>query len=151
MPGSPSRARRGFTLIEMIVVLIILSIVMEFSVPAMLRMGTTPQTATDDLALLFRSARAAALAHGVPVRVIIDPESGEYRADTLGTDVTGPIAEGTLDSPIGRTIETDSARVRFTFLPSGIAYGDSLIVRADGVSVKVTVDPLTGVFRVEPR
>jgi prepilin-type N-terminal cleavage/methylation domain-containing protein len=147
------RDRAGFTLIEMVIVMIIIAIVADVTIPAMLRLGVQQTTSADELHALLQNARSAALTRGMPVRVVIDAQTGEYRADTLGSGGTGPIAAGTLDVMSGVSFVTDSlsSRIRFTFLPSGVAFGDSVMVQGLDGLMKVTVDPLTGVFRGERR
>jgi prepilin-type N-terminal cleavage/methylation domain-containing protein len=73
-PGKTGLDRRGITLLELVVALLIISLAVAVAVPAFLNLGRE-----DDLALatrrvetLFRLARDSAISSGLPVTVVID-------------------------------------------------------------------------------
>jgi prepilin-type N-terminal cleavage/methylation domain-containing protein len=75
--------RRGFTLVEVVVVLGILALVAAFTVPAFLR-DVEPDDMTRAerrVEALFRLARDSAIRGGVPVTVVIDSVSGRVWLD----------------------------------------------------------------------
>src|SRR6476646_6649716 len=70
--------RRGFTLLELIVVLMIAGLVMAIAVPpfASLRDRAAVRTATADLGALFSSARQLAITRRTTVAVVFDTLAG---------------------------------------------------------------------------
>ena len=143
--------RLGFTLIEMIVVLIVIAVTAGLIAPAMMRMSgvSTDDSESAPLAALLRSARRQALEGGSVVTVIIDPKEARYRADTTGPRGAGLLGEGELAFEPGVSLESDSLRVRFTFRPDGSVFGDTLMVHGSMGSSRVSVDRWTGAIRVE--
>src|SRR5688500_3030079 len=119
------RIRRGFTLIEMIVVLIVIAILAGLTGPALMR-SMVPHSDEGDampVAALFRSARQVAIERGLFVALTIDAAGGRYRADSTGARGTGLLSEGAIALDEGVTLETDSLRVLFTFRPDGSVFG----------------------------
>ena len=146
------RARRGFTLWEMAIVLAVMSVAAILVAPAITRLGEGPPPRTADSVLaLLRDARRAAIAGNAMVTLRIDPVSGHYRADTTGVGGTGALAEGTLALGATETLETALPRLRYIFHPTGAALADSVLVRGFGEAVLVTVDPWSGVARTDAR
>ncbi len=147
------RPRRGFTLIEMIVVLIIISILAWMTAPAMMR-AVSPHADEGDampLAALFRSARKEAVERGLIVALTVDPAGGRYRADSIGVLGAGLLSEGAIALDEGVSLEADSARVRYVFRPNGSVFGDSILVRGQWSASLVTIDRWTGAIRIDAR
>lgn len=146
-------SRRGFTLIEMIVVLIIVAVLAWLTAPAMMRM-MAPHAEEGDatpLTALLRGARRASIERGVVVALTLDPVGARYRADSIGARGVGLLGEGEIIMQDGVSLETDSARVRFTFRPDGSVFGDSVMVRGQYGSAVVSVDRWTGAIRIDAR
>lgn len=147
------RARAGFTLIEIIVVLVIISILAWMTAPAMMR-AVTPHAEEGDampLAALFRSARREAIERGLVVSLTVDPVGARYRADSISVHGAGLLGEGDIALDEGVSLVADSARVRFTFRPDGSVFGDSITVHGQWSSTLVTIDRWTGAIRVDAR
>ena len=152
--GAPrGLARRGFTLWEMALVLLVLGIAAGLAVPAFARLGAEQGSpdATQELLQLLRSARRAAVAHGVTVTLVVDPGSGRYVADSAGVEGVGALSEGTLALGRAGALQTDLPRLRYAFRATGAALADSVLVRAAAGAALVTVDPWSGEARAEPR
>jgi prepilin-type N-terminal cleavage/methylation domain-containing protein len=166
--------RPGFTLIEIVVVLLIVAVATAVTVPAFLqpRQDDALIDATGRIEALFRLARDSAARGGVPIVVAIDsatsaawlyPEwedAGDAAAATPSSRLP-PRAPGalqrraaqqaageSLELPPSVRLELSKARARFVFRPAGATYGDSLVLRQGGSVRLITVDPWTGHARV---
>ena len=148
-----ARRRRGFTLIEMIVVLIVIAIIAGLTAPALVRLGGTSEDTSDaaPLAALFRGARREAIERATTVTVVLDPAAARYRADTSGPRGSGLLAEGQLALGDGVVLESDSLRLRFSFRPDGSVFGDTLTVRGRWESSRIAIDRWTGAIHVDAR
>lgn len=72
---------RGFTLLELLVVLAVLGLVTTFALPFFTggRAGLELRGATRELTATLREARGLAIAHNEPTAVLFDSASGSYR------------------------------------------------------------------------
>ena len=162
--------RRGFTLIEVVVVLLILAVAMAVAVPAFVQPARPDDLtdATGRIDALFRFARDSAARSGLTVVVAIDSATGgawvypEREQDDVASDGTSsrlPIrapgalqrqaalreaASESLELPPSVRLELSGARARFVFRPAGATYGDSLVLRHGSALRVITVDPWTG-------
>ena len=145
--------RGGFTLVEMIVVLIVVAVIAGLTAPAMMRITGTPADDSDaaPLTALLRAARRQAIENGSVVTVILDPRAARYRADTSSPRGAGMLSEGVLAFDPGVTLESDSLRVHFRFRPDGSVFGDTLTVRGRWTTSRLSVDPWTGAVHVDAR
>ena len=80
------RDQRGFTLIEMLIVLILIIIVAGISYGAFNRMGINSflRTAARDIASDFQLARQRAMAENNPLTITFDPGNHTYTVPTPG-------------------------------------------------------------------
>jgi len=135
---------RGFTLIELVVVLLILGLTLAAVAPAFAaRRDHSLDTAVDAIAMLLRTARNTALETAVPTAVTIDPASARVwvRADAVKNPLDTSFA---IAVPAGTDYSAASARVRFVFDPRGGATVDTLMVSSARGRWSVTVDTWTG-------
>lgn len=140
-----TRSRRGFTLMEMGVCLVIMGVAAAMVVPAISRLGEgKPETGADKVVSLLKQARNIAIEHNYTVTVRIDPVTSRYRVDTTGTNGRGILADSTLDLGASETMETPLDRLQFSFRPTGAVLADSVIIRGVGTSVLLSVNPWTG-------
>ena len=146
----------GFTLLELVIVVLLLGMAAGLAVPALSQLGMDDPVAgavREVEGLLIRARRAAAEL-GVSVRLVVDVATGRYEATTAsshtGMDNMLPFARGALDLPAGVTLAATRPLAIFTFDPLGPAAGDT--VRLIGLSgeVRVVVDPWTGEARALP-
>lgn len=117
--------RNGFTLVELVVVLVLLGVILSVVTPALVTSG-----AEDDAAAvveLLRSSRQTAIATARSINLTIDPAALRAwvvsDAGTSRLDTTFIIAV-----PPGTTLRAAGRRVRFHFSPDGSGWGDTLIV-----------------------
>ena len=69
------RARRGFTLWEMAMVMVILAVLTAIAVPALVSFGADrPRSSTDQLLDLVNESRRVAIRHNVMTTLLIDPD-----------------------------------------------------------------------------
>lgn len=157
--------RAGFSLLELVVVLAVLALSAGVVVPRLAAgVTTTPAEAVvEDVTEVVRSARRWALARGTEAEVRLDPESGRWRIDILGSGTPTPDSpwteaerpwepetiEGRIPIPPDVRVQSRLERVVFRFRESGSAHGDAVTVVGDGRTVRIEVEPWTGAIRVE--
>ena len=141
---------RGFTLVEVLVVIAILGITAAAVVPALAR-----ATTEDDVTRAARgfervavAARTTALERATPVELILVPESGRYWVRLV--DGTA-IDSGTIALENGTRVRSPVPRPQFRFGPLGTADGDSLLILGAGGAQALVLDRWTGGIRVETR
>jgi type II secretion system protein H len=132
---------RGFTLIELVVTLFILSLAATVVAPSVVTGVETLRARTEaaGIATFLRAAREQAVTHNRAHEVRVKSEEGivELRAGDSVT-ATRRLAAGvrvTADPPAARLV---------TFLPTGLSSGARLRVEMAGRAYLITVDPLTG-------
>ena len=146
------RSRRGFTLMEMAVCLVIMAVAASVVVPAISRLGEgKPETAGDQLVALLKQSRNFAIERNYTVTVRIDPVSSRYRVDTTGTGGMGVYVDTMFSLGDTETLETSLDRLQFTFKPTGAVMGDTVIVRGIGTTSVLSVDAWTGEAKLVAR
>ncbi len=147
-----TRARTGFTLLEMGIVLAIMAVSAMLVAPALTRMGQgKPPGTADGVLKLLSDARKVAIDRNETVTLRVDPTSGRYRADTVGITGSGELGEGTLTLGAQESLVTDLPRLVYVFHPTGSAFADTVLVRGAGASALVSVDPWNGVAYAQAR
>lgn len=137
--------RRGVTLIEMVVVLVICGIVSAAVVPAIARGESDDplELSSAEAVAMLRRARATAMERGVSVTVRVDGATARYSV-RMALHREPAIAEGVLKLAEGASIVADSVPPRFGFSPTGAAWGRALVIQAGGRATTVSVDRWTG-------
>lgn len=142
------RARRGFTLIEIIVVLLILSVATVVTLPALLREPVEDEmtVALRTMDSLFRLARDSAARTNAPVTVVLDSATGTawLLSDLEARQGAVPDGGAVLPLPAAVRLEIARSRARFRLLPTGASYADSLVLRSALTVHTLTLDPWTG-------
>ena len=147
-PGS----RSGFTLWELTMVLLVMSIAATLAAPAFVRFGTEqPKGAADSMLGLLHDARKMSIDHNATVTLRLDPRTLKYQLDTSGAYGSGIAASGTLDLGLTQTLATDQPRLQYIFRPTGATFADTVVVHGADVPWVVRVDAWTGVARADSR
>lgn len=152
--------RRGFTLIEMVVVLLVLSAMAAMTLPAFLDAPVEDEMtiATRRMEALFRLARDSAARGGKRVTVVIDSASGRVWLDVPGVSdasaaawpTGGPLQSAStsmgedLELPRSVSLQLSTTRARFTYAPTGAVYADSLWLVSPLGTRLLTLHPWTG-------
>lgn len=146
---------------EMLVALAILGVMAGAVAPALIETREEPgvREASRLLVELLQRARATAAERGVVVTLVVDPLTGRAWS---GTDEQ-PLLEDSLARPLAAslvrarlagnavTITASEARAHWTFTPSGITYGDAVLLHDRVRARLIGVDRWTGETRVDPR
>lgn len=141
---------RGFSLIELIVVLALLGVVAAAVAPAMLRATTASplDQAATSIADTLRDVRRGALQDARAASLIAETNSDRFwvvRQTMSGRD---SVHEGRWSLPSGVTLAHVAGRAQWRFGPSGAPRPDSLVIRDSGGVRIVAVDPWTGAVTV---
>jgi type II secretion system protein H len=143
--------RDGFTLVEMLIVIVILAIVSAVTVPAL---RSTPEdeltSSADAVTSLMQRSRQTALDRGQTVALVVDAANARYWAMIESTGVADSIVSyGPIDLSSGARLESEEPRSRYLFAPSGAASGGPLVVRLNSRAAVVTLNQWTGDARAE--
>ena len=123
---------RGFTLIEMLVVLAILGLIGGLAFPRLQQASQMQafRTAGSTLSAMLREARARALRTGTPIRVL----GGAARP----ADIPPPM---TVAAPPGGIV----------FYGDGSSTGGTAVLEAASGRLRYDIEPATGLFRITRR
>lgn len=154
--------RSGHTLTEMLVVLAILGVMAAAVVPVVRDArdeAGVAQTARVLVELLNHS-RTSAADRGVVITLVVDPATGRAwtsegdDAALVPDSLTTPLAESLArarHAGAAVTIAATAPRARWTFAPSGLAFGDPVLVHDPTHALLVTVDRWTGEVHAQSR
>jgi general secretion pathway protein H len=141
----PHKRERGFTLLELMVVLALLTLLIGLVLPGLLKSYHREQQRANLRGFLtvVRTARSEAVSRRQKVRLAVDCNTGQYHLE-------GFAASGVLDglSPEHpRLVREDGDRTKgsIIFYPDGSSSGGKLVIRdATGREYVVEVDTITG-------
>jgi general secretion pathway protein H len=139
---------RGYTLIELVVVLAVLAIAAAVVGPAVGRTvdGVRVRAEVAAFAGFLRAAREQAVARQVVYEVVLEAEPRALRLRRPGAE-DAP-AQPRRAFPTGLRIEAATARV--TFWPHGMSSGARFAIDTPGRRYVITVDALTGRVATHP-
>lgn len=143
--------REGFTLVEMLIVIVILAVVSAVTVPAF-RSNPDDEitTSANVLTTLMQRSRQTAVERGQTVKLVVDAQNVRYWATLLSTGQPDSLLSyGSLELASGATIKSDESRPSYVFAPSGAASGGPLEVRLDSRAAVITLNQWTGDARAE--
>jgi general secretion pathway protein H len=150
MPSSDRcRASRGFTLIELVVVLAILGLVMVLAVPAADRFmpGAELRAAARTVAAVLREARAHAIRDNREVPAVVNLDSRIIWIEPAGRPAQlGRRLGIALYTATSELVDEGTGRIRF--FADGTSTGGRVSLSNDGREYHVLVDWLTGRVRI---
>jgi prepilin-type N-terminal cleavage/methylation domain-containing protein len=152
---APAASKRGFTLIELMLVLVLLVIAGSLALPAITGAFASVRLrrAGDAVLAHWAQARARAIETGVAYQFTFTPESGDYRLEPW----TGAPLDDRSATTAPTTTAVESATAAAEAEETGDNLMDSAIVAAklpDSVvfqgGQRATIDPLSGETRIDP-
>ena len=145
----PRQRPQGFTLVELLVVLVLVAGVVAIGVAAMARKlpGQQLQHSARELAAQLRFTRAQAIATGKPQLFTLDARTREWRAGekrggTLARDIE-VLATG------ARSEQPREGVAAVRFFPEGAATGGRFVLSHGRAAWQVDVEWLTGEVRLQ--
>ena len=154
---------RGFTLVEVIIVVVILSIAAMMAIPMMSSAGSVQiRSAAEAIAADLEYAKSMAISHQQNYGIIFDPGNNKYYVVTDLNDnpIPHPVKRGfpytinyRSDSRLNKvnlvTADFDIPnRIYFDYLGSPLLNGGTITLQADGSTVIITVEPVTGFISI---
>jgi general secretion pathway protein H len=144
-----SRAERGFTLVELMVVLALLALAYGLAAPAFTRAvaGSELRGAARELALALNRARADAVVGGGPRRLTVDGLAGTYGTGLARHAIPFGM---TISAAVPEALRSTAHVAAIDFFPDGGSTGGRVtLTTREGARAAVAVDWLTGRVRAE--
>ena len=138
-PNNQPRRQRGFTLIELILVMVLLIIVISLVTPSLSKFfgGRTLDSEVRRFVSLTRYGQSRAVSEGVPMLLWIDPKAGSYglQQETGYTDGDAKAQDFTVGEGLTINVGKTGAKASTTAKRSGIHFSpDGNIITATSVS-----------------
>ncbi|UCC96801.1 MAG: GspH/FimT family protein [Phycisphaerales bacterium] len=160
--GDARGPQRGFTVVELLIVVVILSIVALTAIPMMSSAASIQiRSAANMIAADLEYARSMAISRGQNHSVVFDKTADNYRiVDQGGTVVQHPVKKGFTyivdfrnESRLNRVDITNASfntaqTVTFDCLGSPIE-GGTVNLQAGGIITTITVEPVTGFVSIQ--
>ncbi len=151
--GSEAHSKKGFTLLELIVVLVLVALAAGLVMPSFSRglRGLEFETAGRDLITRMRHARSQAISKQKVFRVILQKEEDETVSDYYIFTNEYEQEIGKYDLPEGVSVHTEEEEfpVRINFYANGRSSGALFTLKPEtGREMKIWVDPITGFSKV---
>jgi general secretion pathway protein H len=137
----------GFTLVEMLVVLVVLALVVTVAVPLLSggSEGLRLQIASSELAAALRLTRSAAIMRNTQTAMMIDVDRRTFGSTVVPQRSFAADIEAKLTFASG--IGASSFDVGFQFFPDGSSTGGDVTLSLRGKQTKLCIDWLTGEVR----
>jgi general secretion pathway protein H len=147
---------KGFTLLELLIVVLIIALVLAVSYPALSRGSTALhlRTTARDVLNTFRYAREKSVTEQTAMRITVDREKQKLI-------LTNDLGENGREYFFPHDVRmqrialagkvTDEGSVVIRFLPNGSSDNAEILIRSEtGSSFRIIADPITGGARIEP-
>ena len=140
---------RGFTLVELVLVLVVMGISMAIVVPNIGRRLQEREVRSSALSLatVARELRRRALLDGVAQQLIVSiPLNTYFIPQKRETHLPDDVRIASIDG--GEVVERDTKR--FYFFPNGSSLGGEIVIAnsANSISYLIQMEPLTGKIEV---
>ena len=146
-PGATTVDRRGFTLLEVLVVLLVMALAVSLAAPTITRSSELIRVRAEvaSFSALLRFAREQAITSREAQAVVVDPV--ERKATLVGA--AGEVRR-TRILPATWTVQADPpTHLTVRFEPEGNSNGGDFRITAGSVTYRVTIQPMTGRVRSE--
>jgi len=148
-PGSEARSKKGVSLLELIVVLMLLGLAVGVVMPSFSRglKGLELETAGRDLITQMRYARSQAIAKQKVFRIILWKNEEENAPDyyIFSNEFEQEIRKVFLPEGVSVETEEQAFPVRINFYANGRSSGALFTLKREtGRPMKISVDPITG-------
>ncbi|MGH7562779.1 MAG: prepilin-type N-terminal cleavage/methylation domain-containing protein [Gemmatimonadales bacterium] len=137
---------KGFTLVEVVVVLLILGLVAATAMPALpsVRALTPAEEARLQVVALVAHARKSALDRAATATLRINAASLAWRLTIASAD-SAQTEEGKLHLPEGATLADPDGSILARFYPDGTADAEPIVAQGGGQTEVVRLNRWTGV------
>lgn len=141
---------RGFTLLELLVVLAIVGLVLTVAAPRFLQAepGTQARAAAQEMAGTFRQVRDKAIAVNRKIDFVFDLAAGRYLVDDQERPFILPGSPRINFASLSAEV-FDQQKGKIQFFPDGSTSGGQVTLTVGTRTASVIVDWLTGRVRVE--
>ncbi|WP_316176024.1 MULTISPECIES: GspH/FimT family pseudopilin [unclassified Bradyrhizobium] len=140
-------ASAGFTLVEMLAVLVILALTVSAAVPLLSRGAGTVSldAATGEIASALRATRSAAIVQNRVMTLTIDVDRRTFSSDVVRLRTFAPEIQAKLTYAAATRV--GAAVGGFRFFPDGSSTGGDLSLELNGHHIRLCVEWLTGTVR----
>jgi general secretion pathway protein H len=143
--GRADRLQAGFTLLELLAVLILMGFLLGLVLPSLLRSWEREKdrAALRQLSATLRTARSEAITRGRKVRLFVNLKTGRYRLE--GSSQEGMLTGVTLTDAFLVWQNPEKSQGYIAFFGDGSSSGGQLaLVEPTGRRYLLTVEPITG-------
>ncbi|MGY3449867.1 GspH/FimT family pseudopilin [Bradyrhizobium sp. USDA 4353] len=143
----PEETSAGFTLVEMLAVLVILALAATAAMPLLSRGAGTVSldAATSEIASALRATRAAAIVQNRMMTLNVDVDRRTFGSDVVKPRSFAPGIQAKLT--YAAATRSGAAEGGFRFFPDGSSTGGDLSLELGGRQVRLCVEWLTGTVR----